>query len=403
MTVYGDLYFLLNGGVDFVLLLAAGRVGRARTGGWRLAGAAAAGAAYATAQLWFPGAWAFGLVGRVLASLAMVALAYAPVPWRRFLVLCAYLYAGAIFVAGATLAVSLAAAAGWGGGLPRWLGGRAGGAIPWWALAIGLAGALWAARAWRNVRSARQPWLVGVRVVVGDGSVCCRGLVDSGNRLVDPLGSGVVVVVEARVLASLAPPGLAVALGDVAAAARAAEGTDWERRLRLIPFRALGTDGGLLLGFRPDAVVIDGDGDRGSAAGRRPSDPPPGGAVTIGVTPRRLDPSGDYQALVPLCLVAEAGSQDEPGAGGVPHPPRLRPRPAVDRRLAGGAGVRRLDGASSPIRTGSVTAGDRARGEVAGGRPDPHVAQPDDSRMAEAEGRRETLRGDGPELGEGIG
>jgi stage II sporulation protein GA (sporulation sigma-E factor processing peptidase) len=287
VTVYADLYFLLNLVVDWVLLYAAGRAAREVVRPRRLGAAALLGAVYATAELWFPGTMLFGLAAKLAASVAMVATAYGVRPLARCLRLCAYLYAASLLLAGAALAFTLLGSRsprpGWGG-------------VPWWALAAALAGVGWlAAAAWARRRLAvRDGWLLPLSVWVGEGCARCTALVDTGNLLRDPLGDGPVLVADPAALAPAVPPGLASVLGsgDAARAAEAVAGTPWSSRLRVVPFQGIGVEGGVLLGLRADRVRVGGVETRG---------------ITVAVAGRRLDPGGRYQALVPAALVAGAG------------------------------------------------------------------------------------------------
>jgi stage II sporulation protein GA (sporulation sigma-E factor processing peptidase) len=290
VVVYGDMLFALNALVDYVLLYVAGRAAHARVDHRRLVLAALGGGLYAVGQPlgWLP--FAYGPVGVLACSLALLAVAYAPVPVRQALRLVAYLYGAALALAGAVLAVGFARAEVAAGGP----------GLPWWAVAVPVAAAAAVARwAWPLARArwaaAPQP-LVRVAVGVGGAEADFWALVDTGNRLRDPLGQGPVLVVEARAVAPLLPVALTDCLGAPQPVweeiARRLEGSPWAARLRLIPYRSLGTGGGMLIGFRPDRASVD---------GRAIAPPPP----TLGLSPVPLDPEGRFQGLCPAVLLAE--------------------------------------------------------------------------------------------------
>jgi stage II sporulation protein GA (sporulation sigma-E factor processing peptidase) len=286
VIVYLDLLFLLNALADYVLLLVAGRWAGARVRHARLLAGAGLGGLYACAEPFGFIPWAYTPPGVVGAALAILAVAYAPVPWRQAVRLaCAFLGA-ALALAGAVFALVFVRAAGTARGLP------------WWVLALPLAAAVVAAqrlgnRAFRRWRAAQEP-LVPLALGLGGREVRLTALVDTGNRLRDPLGQGPVVVVETGALRPLLPPEvLAVASRRAPAwedVADAWEGSPWAARLRLIPYSALGTEGGLLVGFRPDWAMVAG----------RPADP------TVGLSAVSLDPYGRYQALCPAVLLESA-------------------------------------------------------------------------------------------------
>jgi len=283
VVVYLDLLFLLNALADYVLLFVAGTLAGARIRHGRLAGAALLGALYACAQPLGLLPWAYAPAGLLTAAVLVLVAAYAPVPWRQGLRLLAAFFGAAVALAGTIFALVFI---------------RAEGAVPWWALALPLLTALLAAN--RFGRAALRRWrgappdLVAVRVAVAGQNIDLIALVDTGNRLRDPLGESPVLVIEARALRGLLPPDLLAsaaarqpAWADIATAW---EGSPWADRLRLIPYSALGSSGGLLVGFRPDRAVVAG----------WPVEP------TIGLSAVPLDPDGRYQALCPAALLQPA-------------------------------------------------------------------------------------------------
>jgi len=290
MRVYADLFFLLNAGADYALLLAAGWLAGATSSVRRLLGGAACGGLYALASLLVPVPAAFSWPGVAAAGALMAAAAYAPRPPRVFLRLLGFLYGAAAMAAG--LALVAADGAGSGAG---WA--RAG--IPWWGVALALGGALAGGAAAydrrRVVPSGR--WIRTLEVEVGGRRALCRALLDTGNRLSDPCGDGPAIVVAAEVLSGLLPAPLlrAMRAGPEALAAALeapAVPPHWTRRFRLVPYRAVGSSGGILPAVRPDGVWL------GTGAERRPV------RAVLAVSPTRLDPEGDFAALVPIGLMA---------------------------------------------------------------------------------------------------
>ncbi|MFS8573604.1 MAG: sigma-E processing peptidase SpoIIGA, partial [Clostridia bacterium] len=119
-----------------------------------------------------------------------------------------------------------------------------------------------------------------------------QALLDTGNRLKDPLGGAPVIIVEHGVVARLMPEHLRPALlemegGDLAGISRLLASERWSSRFRVIPYSSLGREKGLLVGFRPDAVTVVAEGRRVTLTG-----------VVIGISPKPLDPEGSYSALL---------------------------------------------------------------------------------------------------------
>lgn len=317
--VWADIFFVVNFLFDFSLLYLAGRLARTPVVGRRLAWAAAAGSGFAVAAL-FPG------LGRlmtppaeIIASALMVALAYPDAcrTPRSYLRTLGFFYLASFAVGGAAL--------GWNylmtgkGGLGPGPGGGAlgpaavlpaalfGGVLLHWAFVTG--------REHRRLAALCIP----CRVEVEGAAAEFHGLVDTGNRLRDPLSDAPVVIVEYPAVKGLLPPGLRYvwrgpvepgesgpvgqAAPDTAAGGaepedgeepdlgRLAEvlgGTSWLARVRLVPFSSLGRANGLLVGFRPDAVTVV----RGGRPVRRTD-------VVVCLSPRPLSAEGGYRALLP--------------------------------------------------------------------------------------------------------
>lgn len=134
--------------------------------------------------------------------------------------------------------------------------------------------------------------LAEVTVQVEGRCVTCCGLVDTGNRVVDPVSGDPVIIIEYRVIRDVLPLSwqqLAAGLEGAAAGDGLSISGGWDRRLRMLPFRALQGTGGLMLGMRPDLVVI-----RESIRVT---------SVVVGVTCESLSGDGQYQALIPACFI----------------------------------------------------------------------------------------------------
>ncbi len=141
-------------------------------------------------------------------------------------------------------------------------------------------------------RAVQSLFRVPMRVLFGDSEVEVEALIDTGNQLQDPLSRIPVVVVEYNVLKHLFPievqmafesgkdPDLMLILDSLAE-------TGWSTRFRVIPFTSLGRENGLLIGFRPDRVEIMNGENRVLTRN-----------VIVGVYHQQLSPGGGYRALL---------------------------------------------------------------------------------------------------------
>ena len=171
--------------------------------------------------------------------------------------------------------------------------------------------------------------LVPVTVSFGDSDVRFDALVDTGNRLRDPISGAPAIIVELDALASVLPVELVQALrawdgGDAAGsvavggdagvggsvgedveagnnrgacgavgfealsdAAAAIARTQWSSRFRLVPYSSVGNERGIMAAFRPDSVqVSDGIGTVFTSR------------AIVCVCCSQLSPEGRYRGLV---------------------------------------------------------------------------------------------------------
>lgn len=229
MCVYLDVLLLLNFGVDLLLILGTNRLAGCPPGLLRGSFAAAMGAAYA-GLCFLPG---FAFLGNTLwrlvslGGMSLVAFGKDAGALRR----------GALFV---FLSMAL-------GGIALGLGNGG-----FWALlgaAAGVAGLC--AVGFRGRADGAQ--YVPVELIHAGQKTRLTALVDTGNTLCDPITGMQVLVAGAdvgRAVLGLTERQLADPVGTVARGEIPG--------LRLIPFRAVGSAGGLLLALRLDEVRING-------------------------------------------------------------------------------------------------------------------------------------------------
>ncbi|MDR1670021.1 MAG: sigma-E processing peptidase SpoIIGA [Oscillospiraceae bacterium] len=253
MVVYIDSLALLNFIINYLLLLASARINGTPFRRLRLALAALLGAAYAVA-VWLPGF--YFLSGRVwkAASCALMALiAFGVRKISRLARLGVTFIAVSFLLGGAVLAIGLLAGVPDTGGTPY---------VPidfkTLFLTAGLSyGVLTLVFRHMGRHGAKE---------TAEFSACWDGrqisvkvLRDSGHTLIEPLSGAEVIILDREAALPLLPPALAALvtpelLNDPAKLLTALS----EARFRLIPYRAVGTDCGFLLAFRPDSAEARG-------------------------------------------------------------------------------------------------------------------------------------------------
>lgn len=250
MPVYLDIVIFLNFLVDFLLLLGTNRLCGYPPKSGRAALAAAVGGIYGGCCL-LPG---FGFLSNVLwrtvslGCMALIAFGISVSALRR----------GIVFV---LLSMAL-------GGVAMGLNG-----VGFWKLAVSaLCICLLCAVGFRG--KIRQDKLIPVELVHEGRKICLTALQDTGNTLRDPITGKPVLVVGADVAKRL------TGLSQMQLQ-RPVESVGAIPGLRLIPFRAVGKENGLLLALKISQVKIG----------------PWQGSGLVAFAPEGLCSEGTYQAL----------------------------------------------------------------------------------------------------------
>lgn len=281
-VIYVDTLFLLNAIVDYLLLLGAARLAGEPLRRGRFALGALLGGGYAVA-IFLPGlVWLNHVPCRLACAVLMVLAAYGGS--RRLL------RQGVLFVAltcafgGGVVAIGLL------GGTGLTLGRGviySGLDLKVVLLSAAVCYGVLTLVFQRTARhSAASGELVSAQMWLGERSVTLTALVDTGNTLTDPVNGRPVVVAEGERAASLFPPDHRPNVQDLRdpAAGLTRLGTgEWRSRFRLLPYRSVGVDRGLLLAVRTDALALNGQGR---------------GAVLVALSPTPVSDGGGYQALV---------------------------------------------------------------------------------------------------------
>lgn len=272
-VVYVDLLFLLNLIANFLLLLAAGRMAGAALRRGRIALGAALGALYAVA-LFLPGLSWLALWPCKLAS--GVGMALAAYGGERYLLRVTVLFFGAAAaLAGGVLGLEL-------------LGGRAltleNGVlytpVDVRLLLLAFVACYFLLSLFFRRVGRRESDVARLTIALGGGEVTLTALRDTGHTLTDPADNRPVVVADAAALRGLLPPWADPAdpVGSVERCHAAGS-----RSARLISYRAVGVECGMLLAVRAEQVRVD---------GKRL------GAPLVALSPTPLSADGGYQALI---------------------------------------------------------------------------------------------------------
>lgn len=245
LIVYIDVYFMVNGSFDFCVLWLLARLQKRRQRLWRLLAGAAVGGLGAALMLYFS---ALPLVLRailqyVLLPWLMLVLSFGFSGKKNFFHQLFAFYGMAFFLGGALLAL-----------------GQEGKGFASALLATAVVGCFLGA-AWPIVQKRQQELLREYEVAISFGGSWVKGcaLLDTGNRLREPISGKPVMLAEF----SAVKPGLSEHLiktlstfEDWSLKREGEEYPEDYRKIRFIPYRAVGTTHGLLPGIEAKQVKI---------------------------------------------------------------------------------------------------------------------------------------------------
>ncbi len=296
MEIYLDIVILENIVINYLILLVTAKFSKNKADSFRLLLGAMLGTAYLVLMILLPEMKVYTTaLSKLLLSVAMVALAFSFMKLAVFLKTLAMFYASTFLFAGAGFALMF---------FNREWGIMRNGVLmttmpflntKWSELLLAFAVALIILRVvWSAIQNKflREKMMVRLIISFDKKAIELYALVDTGNSLHDPLSNMPVVVVEFSAIKDLLPEDIRCIFekksdNDLNTITAAISCSNWFSRFRLIPFTSLGTENGMLIGFRPDFIEIGNE-----EAKRGVQD------VIIGIYNRALSKNEKYKALL---------------------------------------------------------------------------------------------------------
>ena len=181
--------------------------------------------------------------------------------------------------------------------------------------------------------------LLSMTVCVGGKAVKLTALHDSGNSLRDPAGGGAVLVVAPGVLNGVLPGSVGKLLtpellrypADLLEPLREAAPA---LRPRLLPYRAVGVPGGLLLTIRADWVEVSGRRYEGAPVALSPTALGTGYAALWG---GGMEKGGDHEGFTRQAAAVSGVAGAAAGRGRSLHRRQRHAAASIDKRTGGGA------------------------------------------------------------------
>lgn len=302
-VIYLDVVFGINFLMDYGILWATAKLGQLETSWRRLALAATLGSFYSLAVFLPEVHWLFFYGIKFVFSLVMLFTAFKLPSLRKVTKAIGYFYMVAFSAAGAMFGAvyffdnTPGAYAVMSGALVTF--NRVGGSWLVWAagvlVVIGRYGAGYIKRSFLASYSN-----IPVVLRIKNYSIPVKALIDTGNRLKDPLTQKPVMIIEYSIIKNILPLNLQTIYDrgeelDFEKILQSLEKSWWSKRIQLIPYQSIGTTNGLMLAFRPDMVYVKVDEKL-----IRVQD------VVVGISHKTLTHSGNYRALLHVEMLHEA-------------------------------------------------------------------------------------------------
>jgi len=237
------------------------------------------------------------VVSSVVILTAGVLLAFRPAGWRAFVKLMLVAYCISFAVGGLGMSLFFLT------GLPYALYFIANDvgftrAISWQLVLAGMAASYVLIKLGLKIlerHNLKRQMLCNVQIFMGEVAATFEALVDTGHSLKDPLSQCPVIIAEFEYIKDFLPDGLKILFYEkresAAFCTEATEDSTFYKRIRVIPFTSLGRSNGMLIGFRPDSVMVDGAKE-------------PSADAIIGIYNDKLCRDGRYQGLLSPELVS---------------------------------------------------------------------------------------------------
>ncbi len=296
MVVYAEYVFLENFIMNFIILSLTAKFGKAADSKLKLFLASSLGALYAFI-IFFPSLhFMFSIFMKIACSMLIIIVAFTPYRFKEFFKLTGIFYLITLVFGGAGFAMFYFTS--FNGIVSNGVFYITNISVKNIMLACGV-GYILINFCWSYIQRqlSKDKVYMTLRIEMNGDIVELKGMVDTGNSLTDPITQYPVIIVEYDAILKLLPDNLREAFkaskfpnfNDIALLIN---DTLWMTRLRIIPYEALGTENGMLVGFKPDFVYIEGDTDIKSVKD-----------IIVAIYSKKLSKNGDYKALLHPDLV----------------------------------------------------------------------------------------------------
>lgn len=148
-------------------------------------------------------------------------------------------------------------------------------------------------------RLTKKDMICNLEIIQKDKKVKVKAIIDTGNFLTDPITKMPVVVVEKEKLIDIFPKSVLENTIDFVNGDNT-EMEEYLSKIRIIPFKSLGKENGLLLGIKVDGVIINYQGNDNFIK-----------EVIVGIYEKKLSSNNSYSALIGLNILEKGEDYDE--------------------------------------------------------------------------------------------
>jgi len=289
--MYVDVLVFENFIINLLLLHITGKFSKLKTSRLKLLLGSIVGAFYAVVSFFPDLKLLLSMPMKIAISVLMVTVAFTPDNFRDFFKALGIFYIISFAFGGAAFALFFITGRGWIEYGVFYIMD-----FPISLLIIALAiGYLLLVYCWDYIQSRvlKEKLIYNVTVLMGGKEANFNAILDTGNSLKDPVSGLPVIVAEYDVMKGLLPAKMQLVFKEKANDIDLEElykqmgNTRWMLRIRLIPFSSLGKENGMLLGIKPDMVIL-----HQRKFIREIKD------VIIGIYNSKIGKDGDYRGLL---------------------------------------------------------------------------------------------------------
>ena len=129
-----------------------------------------------------------------------------------------------------------------------------------------------------------------VEVFIGNKKTKIKALLDTGNMLKDPISQKPVIIATKRSLKNVIPQEILEDIKNILGGDRLGDIKLFENRIKVIPFKSLGNEHGMLIGLKSNKIIVDNNEIKD---------------VIIGIYEKEFSRTKRYDALIGIDLLYE--------------------------------------------------------------------------------------------------